>query len=180
MKRLNVVLIIVILLTSSLIAHAVNQGFVNSEMIAKNEIFIPAGDFAPEGDGSNNATVEHDRVDPTNRWPFERTTGISDTQDMDWYVLKAISQTPISLTLWTRASDRANCVITMTIVNRATGTPDATGAVVITPTVDDTWEEFTYTFTSSYANDNELFIKIAITSLDTGDTTDFTRCKIIT
>lgn len=148
------------------------------EVIHTNEKFIDASDFAPEGDGSNNATVEHDRVDPTNRWPFERTTGISDTQDMDWYALKGVLQTPTSLTLWTRASDFANCVVTMTIVVQAAGTPDATGAVVITPTGDDTWEEFTYTFTSSYSNDDELFIKIAVTSLDTGDTVDFTRCKL--
>ena len=149
-----------------------------AEVISGNEMFIPATDFTPEGDGSNNATVEHDRVDPTNRWPFERATGISDTQDMDWYTLKDVSQTPTSLTIYTRASDRANCAITMTIVVQAAGTPDATGAVVMTPAVDDVWEEFTYTFTSAYANDDELFIKIAVTSLDTGDTADFTRAKL--
>lgn len=151
---------------------------VGGDVISRTEMFIPATDFTPEGDGSSNATVEHDRADTTNRRLFERTTGISDTQDMDWYTEYAVSQTPASLTIWTRASDRANCVMTMTISDQA-GNADATGGVVITPSADDTWEEFTYTFTSTYTNDEELWIKIAVTSLDTSDTADFGRAKII-
>lgn len=148
------------------------------EIVHTNEDFIPVNDFNPEGDGANNDTVEHSRADPTNRRLFNRTTGVRDTQDMDWYGEKAVSQTPMSLTLWVRASDFANCVVTMTITDQG-GAADATGAVVITPTGNDTWEEFTYTFTSTYTNDEELWIKIAITSLDTADTVDFSRCKII-
>ena len=139
--------------------------------------FIPVADFSPTGDETENAVTTTRSADGTNRRMLNRTTGISDTQDMDWYSEKEVSQTPTSLTIWTRASDFANCVLTMTISDQA-GNADATGAVAITPTGNDTWEEFTYTFTSTYTNDEELWIKIAVTSLDTADTIDFGRAKI--
>lgn len=151
---------------------------VSGEVISTNEDFIQVGDIVPTGDGGNNATVEVRIADPTNRRLFNRSSGISDTQDMDWYAEKAVNQTPTSLTLWTRASDFANCIMTMTISDQS-GNADATGAVVITPTGNDTWEEFTYTFTSTYDNDEEIWILTAITSLDTADTADFSRYKII-
>lgn len=148
------------------------------EIVHTNEDFIDVNDFNPEGDGTNNDTVEHTRADATNRRLFNRTTGVQDTQDMDWYGEKAVSQTPTSLTLWTRASDFANCVVAI-IISDQDGNNDATGSVTITPTGNDTWEEFTYTFTSTYTNDEELWIKLSITSLDTADTVDFSRCKLI-
>ena len=139
--------------------------------------FIPVADFSPTGDETENVVTTTRSADGTNRRMLNRTTGISDTQDMDWYSEKAVTKTPTSLTIWTRASDFANCVMTMTISDQA-GNADATGAVTITPTANDTWQEFTYTFTSTYTNDEELWIKIAVTSLDTADTIDFGRAKI--
>ena len=139
--------------------------------------FIPVADFSPTGDETENVVTTTRSADGTNRRMLNRTTGISDTQDMDWYSEKAVTKTPTSLTIWTRASDFANCVMTIQVWDFS-GNADATGAVAITPTGNDTWEEFTYTFTSTYTNDEELWIKIAITSLDTADTIDFGRAKI--
>lgn len=132
----------------------------------------------PKGDGSNNAIVAIGEVDPTNRRLFNQTEGISNTQDMDWYGETNVNGTPVSLTLWTRASDFTNCAMTIQVWEQVSGDADATGAVTITPTGNDTWEEFTYTITSTYASDEELWIKIAITSLDTSDTIDFGRIKV--
>jgi hypothetical protein len=149
----------------------------SGEITSLDEDFIPVATLYPQGDGSNNAVTCTGMADGTNRRLFNRTDGISDTQDMDWYGERDVNQTPTSLTLWTRASDFANCAMTIQVWDQG-GNADATGAVTITPTGDDTWEEFTYTFTSAYTNDEELWIKIAITSLDTSDTIDFGRIKV--
>ena len=62
----------------------------------------------------------------------------------------------------------------MTITDQA-GNADATGAVVITPTADNTWEQKTYTLTSTYTNDEMVEVNIDIL-VDTGDTGDFGDC----
>jgi len=151
---------------------------VTGEVISSNEDWIPVADFSPTGDGSSNSVSCNRYADGTNRRMYNRTLGGSDTQDMDWYAEKAVVKTPTSLTLYTRASDYANCAMTIQVWDYA-GNADATGAVTITPSANDTWQEKTYTFTSTYTNDEELWIKIAITSLDTADTIDFGRIKVI-
>lgn len=147
------------------------------EVVDSSEDFIPVADFSPTGDGSSNSVSCTRLADGTNRRMYNITTGGADTQDMDWYAEKAVKKTPTSLTLYVRASDYANCVVTMT-VSDVSGNADATGAVVITPSANATWQEKTYTLTSTYTNDEELWIKIAITSLDTADTVSFGRMKI--
>ena len=150
---------------------------VTGEIVDSNEDWIQHSDFSPTGDGSSNSVSCNRYADGTNRRMYNRTLGGADTQDMDWYTEKAVVKTPTSLTLYTRASDYTNCAMTIQVWD-VSGNADATGSVTITPTANDTWEQFTYTFTSAYTNDEELWIKIAITSLDTADTIDFGRIKV--
>lgn len=137
--------------------------------------FIPANMFKPQGDGADNNIVPTIRADATANRMFNRSDSNDDTQDMDWYTEYQLPEFCTGITtlrIYTRASDFANCAMTMTLEDQD-GNADATGAVVITPTGNDTWEEFTYTPTSAYTSLEHIWIKIAITSLDTGDTADF-------
>jgi hypothetical protein len=136
--------------------------------------------FIPTGDGSSNDVATYRIADGTNRRNYNRTTGGADTQDMDWYaevMLSSAISSSKDITIYTRASDYVNCVATMTVDDQG-GAADATGAVVVTPTANDTWEAMTYTLTSTYTANEVIWIKIAITSLDSADTLDFASCSI--
>jgi len=137
--------------------------------------FIYVGDITPTGDGTANVINDFRIADPTANRLFNRSTGVSDTQDMDWYTEYVLPKNCAGITtikVYTRSSDFANSVMTMTLEDQDSNA-DATGAVVITPSGDDTWEEFTYTPTSVYTSLEHIWIKVSMTSLDTGDSDDF-------
>jgi len=139
-------------------------------------VFITVTNIRPTGDGTANDTTDEVGIaDATNNRLFNRSTGGSDTQDMDWYCEWELPELASGITtakIYVRANDYASCVVTWTWEDQA-GNADATGPVTITPTGNDTWEEFTYTFTSAYTSLEHVWSKIAITGLDTGDTVDF-------
>jgi len=146
-----------------------------NDVTLPQDVFITVANITPTGDGTSNATTDTRQADATANRMFNRSTGVSDTQDMDWYSEYELPELASGITtakIYVRASDYANCAVTWTWEDQA-GNADATGAVVITPTGDNTWEEFTYTFTSAYTKLEHVWSKIAITSLDTADTVDF-------
>ena len=143
--------------------------------------YIPANNFKPLGDGGDNNIVPTIVPDPTNNEMANRSTANGDTQDMDWYTKFRLDQLASGIStikVYTRASDFANCVMTM-YVEDGDGNADATGAVTVTPTGNDTWEQFTYTITGTYTSLEYIWLRIAVTSLDTGDTADFSGMELV-
>ena len=149
---------------------------VAGEVTTDNEDWIPNTVIVPEPDGADNNTVEHDRVDTTNRKIYLRITGVADGQDMNLYATWPVNQTPTSLTFETRVSERATGSFTMDVLDVG-GNADATGQVDIEPSADDTWEGMTYTFTSAYVNDEMLWI-IVIADVDKDETAEITGMTV--
>ena len=164
-------------------AHSQSDGNLEaSGAITINDITLPQDEFiyVNQINATNGDAYAYRTHDVTNHYSYNRSTG-NLAVAMIWateYVVPELASDIVTLKIKTSASDYANVTSAVMELTDQDGNADATGAVSILPDANDTFQEFTYTPTSTYTSLEHVEIKITITSLDSGDTFDFRLVEV--
>jgi len=147
-------------------------------------VMYPVSQFVSSPDGADNQVTVYLASDRTNRRAFMRFVGLENSQDMDMDLENRLPDTYAAFTgsnsfsIDARASDYANCQVTVTLMD-IDGNVDATiNAYDITPTANNTWQTKTVEPGSAYVAGEGIIIRVRVISLDSADTVDVGRIKV--